>query len=81
KKACKAGYDAEYRDDEQCRKECKEAYFPSVDDEKKQADIDYNVGMAQRGNTIQCRLFHTSQAFTRPTECTAALGGGDCAPL
>ena len=80
KAACKEGYDAEYRDDQQCRDECAAAYFPNVTDAKKQADVEYNVGMAQRGDTIQCRLFHTSQAFSRPTECTAALGGGDCSP-
>lgn len=81
KAACKAGYDAEYRNDAECEKECADAFFGGNTDIKKQVDLGYNVGTGKAGgNTIQCRLYYASKAFGSPTQCTSALGGDKCAP-
>jgi hypothetical protein len=55
-----------------------------IDEEDEQLDLHYNVETGkQPGNTIQCRLYHTTKAFRTPAvSCNSALGlaTGACAP-
>lgn len=80
KKTCeKNGYAENFPGgDKECETEC--AKIPAIANliamDKKQADLQYNVGLGLKGgNTIQCRLYHASKAIgAEDKECAAALG-------
>jgi hypothetical protein len=79
KDACGAAFTTAFKDDAGCLKDC--AALIKIEDEEDQLDLGYSVAMgAAGGNTIQCRIYHAVKAFSKASECTSALGGGDCAP-
>jgi hypothetical protein len=80
KAACADGYTMKYgSNDAACVTECSGVIeIPEEDD---QVDLHYNVETGkQPGNTIQCRLYHTTKAFRTPAmSCNSALGLADSA--
>ncbi len=82
KGACGAEYTSTFPGgDADCLKNC--AGVVGTDDTTKQVDLTYDVATGKRGgNNIQCRLYHTTKAFSNTSECASALGlaGGSCAP-
>lgn len=68
KAACTAEF-AAYGTDDACLAAC--GKVPGA-----AADSGYNT--AAKGNTLACRLLHTSKAFSDPSECASAAGGGVC---
>lgn len=77
-KACSTEFDKTFANgNADCLKDC--ALVTGKDKESEQANLGYSVTAAREGgNNIQCRLYNTSKAFTTPSACTSALGGGDC---
>jgi hypothetical protein len=72
KAACTTAFGNKYADDAACEADC--ATFAA-----KAMDLDYTVAEGkQGGNSIQCRLYHATKAFSDAAECAATLGGGAC---
>jgi hypothetical protein len=84
KAACATEYAAAFvGGDPDCESACADEFFDGAPVEE-QADLGYTVAKGKEpGNTIQCRLYHTTKAFGNAAlECESALGlpGSDCAP-
>lgn len=79
KSACGTEFTTAFGNDEGCEKSCREVLG---EDAEKQADIGYSVAMGEEGgNTIQCRIYHTVKAFSKSSECQAAVGAAaPCKP-
>jgi len=79
KKGCSEAFDEKYGDDDAaCLEDCR-----TIEGSVPNAMVNgYNVAMAQRGDTLQCRILHAARALEDPdnesTYCDAVFGGAPC---
>lgn len=78
KAGCAQLFGDKYEDDAACLEDCR-----SVEGAVPDAMVNgYNVAMAQRGDTLQCRILHAARALEDPENeeayCGAVFGGAPC---